>query len=227
MFRNTLYFWSSLLLLFFSGLCQSSAAQNLNKLEWAKGKIILTNGDTLAGALSYYYKEEIIQVKGKDGITKTFSPVNIDHFQAFNEQKLLFQIFRPYMWSRNPDEDAFKTPVFFEIVMEGKYTLIKRSAYVIRNSEPIPMYTCWGRYYEPCTDNEIYFPNNDSQLALLNNYFLLTPENEIIRLRNPKKNLENLYRDKANTMKAYIRWQKLSYNNPVALTHMVRYFNHL
>jgi len=227
MFCKPNYFWRHLFLLLIIGLYHTSVAQNLNKYEWAKGEVILTNGDTLAGALSYYYKKEIIQVKGADGIIKTFSPVNVAQFQAFNEQKQLVQIFRPYRWQPNPVEDAFKTPAFFEVVTQGKYTLIKRSAYVIRNADPIPMYTLWGRYYEPCTTDNISPQNNDYQIALLNSYYLLTPENEIISLRKPKKNLEDLYRDKTSTMKAFIRWNKLSYDNPVALTHMVHHFNHL
>ena len=210
-----------------SGLYQTAVAQNLNKREWEKSEVVLTNGDTLTGTLSYYYKKEIIQVKITNGITKTFSPVNVAYFRVFNAQKQVFQTFRPFMWSPIPDDLAFKTPAFFEVIMQGKYTLIKRAAYVIRNSDPLPLYTAWGRYYESCPVEESTSITNFNQVALLNFYYVLTPENQIISLRHPKKNLEELYQDKGRKMNAYIKGNKLSYNNPVALSHMVHYFNRL
>ncbi|MDQ3291851.1 MAG: hypothetical protein M3Q05_11240 [Bacteroidota bacterium] len=227
MFRQSLYFWSIFIFLVLSGFSFTTLAQNLNKHEWAEGKIVLTTGETLSGPVSYYYNKEIIQVKGNDDLTRTFSPVNVAYFQGFNEEKQVLQTFRPFLWSPNPDAAAFKTPAFFEVVTEGKYTLVKRTAYVIRNLDPIPMYTSLGRYYEPYNSNETLQPGKNYQLARLHSYYLLTPENEIVSLRNPKKDLEDLYQDKAISMKAYIRDKKLSYKNPVALTHVVQYFNHL
>ncbi|MDQ4140581.1 MAG: hypothetical protein M3142_08640 [Bacteroidota bacterium] len=225
MFRKSLYFWSIFLII--AGFYNPSFAQNLNKHEWAEGKIVLTTGETLSGTLGYFYNKEIIQVKGTDGFTRTFSPVNVAYFQGFNEQKQVLQTFKPFHWSPNPDVPAFKTPAFFEVVTEGKYTLVKRSAFVIRNLDPVPMYTSLGRYYEPYPTQETLRSGKNYQIARLHSYYLLTPENQIISLRNPKKDLEELYEDKAGSMKAYIRSKKLSYKNPVALTHVVQYFNHL
>lgn len=225
MFRKTLYFWSIFLLIF--RFSHSAFAQNLNTHEWAEGKIVLTTGETLSGALSYFYNKEIIQVKDADGFIRTFSPVNVAYFQGFNEQKQVLQVFKPFQWSPNPDVPAFKTPAFFEVVTEGKYTLVKRTAFVIRNLDPVPMYTSLGRYYEPYFTNETVRSGKNYQLARLHSYYLLTPENEIVNLRNPKKDLEDLYQDKAISMKAYIRDKKLSYKNPIALTRVVQYFNHL
>ncbi|QMU27777.1 hypothetical protein [Adhaeribacter radiodurans] len=225
MFQKSLYFWSIFLII--STFCYPAFAQNLNKHEWVAGKVVLTTGETLSGALSYFYNKEIIQVKGADGFTRAFSPVNVSYFQGFNEKKQVLQIFKPFKWSPNPDVPGFKTPAFFEVVTEGKYTLVKRTAFVIRNLDPVPMYASLGRYYEPYSTNETLHSGKNYQITRLHSYYVLTPENEIINLRNPKKDLENLYQDKASSMKAYIRDKKLSYKNPVALTHVVQYFNHL
>ncbi|PSR53779.1 hypothetical protein AHMF7605_09720 [Adhaeribacter arboris] len=227
MLRKLLYFWRILIFLALAGFSPTTLAQNLNKHEWAKGKIVLTTGETLFGPLSYYYNKEIIQVKGTDGFIRTFSPVNVAYFQGFNEQKQIFQTFKPFLYSPNPDVPAFQTPTFFEVVTEGKYTLVKRTAFVIRNLDPIPRYTSLGRYYEPYSSTETARAGNNYQIAQLHSYYLLTPQNQIISLRHPKKDLEDLYEDKAAPMKAYIRGKKLSYKNPVALTHVVQYFNHL
>lgn len=228
MFRKPLYFWSILFIFLNSGVCPA-LGQHLTKHEWAAGEVVLTNGDKLKGAVTYYFNKEIIQVKGADSLTKTFSPVNVAYFQVFSAQKQVLQTFRPFMWSPNPEEPAFKTLAFFEVITEGKYTLIRRTAYVIRNLDPVPVYTSLGKYYEPYTPDPDQMPSelNNYQIARLNSYYLLTPESQILRLRHPKKNLEDLYQDKSGRMKAYIRKRNLSYKNPIALTHVVQYFNHL
>jgi hypothetical protein len=225
MLRQLFNFWSIFFIL--SGFSARVAAQKLNKHDWAVGEVILTDGDTLTGAVSYYFHKELIQVKSIYGLVKTFSPVNVTRFRVFNEQRQEFQTFRPFMYAPNPAEPAFKTPTFFEVVTEGKYTLIKRSHYVIRNLDPVPAYTSRGYYYEPYSLEQKEATLNNYQLARLNAYYLCTPQNEIIPLRHPKKNLEQLYRDKSAPMKAFIRRRNLSYQNPVALTQVIQYFNHL
>lgn len=227
MFRQLLHFGSIFFFLLNFGVSLRVAAQNLNKHDWSVGEVILTDGDTLKGGVSYYFHKELIQVKDIDGLIRTFSPVNVARFRVFNEQRQEFQTFRPFLYAPNPEEPTFKTPTFFEVVTEGKYTLIKRSSYVIRNLDPIPAYTTRGQYYEPYPVTRKTSDLNSYQLARLNAYYLYTPENEIIPLRHPKKNLEELYRDKSAPMKAFIRRRNLSYKNPVALTHVVQYFNHL
>ena len=227
MFRQLLNFGSIFFIFLSFGLNRHVTAQKLNKHDWAVGEVILTDGDTLKGAVSYYFQKELIQVKGSNGLVQTFSPVNVTRFRVFNQQHQQFQTFRPFLYAPNPEEPTFKTPTFFEVVTEGKYTLIKRSHYVIRNLDPIPAYTTKGQYYEPYPEMQKEAALNNYQLARLNAYYLFTPENEIIPLRHPKKNLEKLYRDKSAPMKAFVQRRNLSYNNPVALTHVVQYFNHL
>lgn len=227
MFRQLLHFKSFLILVFSFILGSNAIAQNFTRQDWSVGEVILTEGDTLTGAVSYYFNKEIIQVKGRDGLVRTFSPVNVARFRVFNEHRQEFQTFRPFMYSPSPEEPAFKTPTFFEVVTEGKYTLIKRSNFVIRNLDPLPAYTSMGKYYEAYPTKQTDASLNNYQIARSHAYYLLTPENEIMPLRHPKKNLESLYRDKAAPMKAFIRRRNLSYKNPVALTHVVQYFNHL
>ncbi|RDC62511.1 hypothetical protein [Adhaeribacter pallidiroseus] len=225
MFRQLLHFRSILFILL--GLSSGATAQNLTKHDWSVGEVILTDGDTLKGAVSYYFQKELIQVKNANGFIQTFSPVNVTHFRVFNEQRQEFQTFRPFRYAPNPEEPTFKTPAFFEVVTEGKYTLIKRSCYVIRNLDPVPAYATHGQYYESYSVTRKKSDLNSYQLARLNAYFLYTPENKLIPLRHPKKNLEDLYQDKSVPMKAFIRQRNLSYKNPVALTRVVQYFNHL
>ncbi|QNF33969.1 hypothetical protein HUW51_15020 [Adhaeribacter swui] len=226
MYRH-IFFRIVLLVVFSFTLSSRVIGQNLTKQDWPSGEVVLVNGDTLTGAVSYYLSKELIQVTGRDGLIKTFSPVNVVYFRVLNEQRQEFQTFRPFQYAPNPEEPYFKTPTFFEVVTEGKYTLVKRSNFVVRNLDPIATYTSRGRFYEPCPVLPQKAGLNNYQLAQLNVFYLLTPDEQLIPLRHPKKNLENLYQDKSASMKAFIRRRNLSYKNPVALTHVVQYFNHL
>ncbi len=173
MFRQLLHFKSIFFILLGFGLTLRVTAQNLNKHDWSVGEVILTDGDTLKGAVSYYFHKELIQIKDTNGLIRTFSPVNVARFRVFNEQRQEFQTFRPFMYAPNPEEPTFKTPTFFEVVTEGRYTLIKRSNYVIRNLDPIPAYTSRGQYYEPYPVEPKQGNLNNYQLARLNAYIFL------------------------------------------------------
>jgi hypothetical protein len=216
-----------LLLLGFQALPVLVKGQDLDVQEWRQGKVILTNGDTLSGAVVYHLKGEMLQVKQADGTTKTYSPVNVAGFTVFNEQKSRFQTFRSYLWSRRADYSNYKTPAFFEVVAEGKYTLIKREALAVRNQDPVPQYAAAGRYYEPYPVDNARCNGLNSQVVAVKQFYVLTPEQEIVALRNPRKDLPDLFRDKAGLMDQFMKTRNLSYRNSTDLIPMIRHFNKL
>lgn len=201
--------------------------QDLDVQEWRQGKVILTSGDTLSGAIFYHLKGEILQVKEVHGAVKTYSPVNVASFIVFNEQQSRFQTFRSYLWSRRNDYAAFKTPAFFEVMAEGKYTLIKRESFAVRNQDPVPRYAAYGRYYEPCSPDNIRYNGLYSQVVAVKQFYVLTPEKEIMVLRNPRKDLPDLFQDKAETMHQFMKDKSLFYHNSTDLIPVIRHFNKL
>jgi hypothetical protein len=201
--------------------------QDLEVLEWQEGKVMLTNGDTLSGAVVYHLKGEMLQVKLPDGATKTFSPVNVAGFTVFNEQKRRFQIFRSYLWSRPGGYSSFRTPAFFEVVAEGKYTLVKREAFTVRNQDPVPRYAAFGRYYETDASHRRRYNGTSTQVVAVNQFYVLTPGAEIVALRNPGKDLPELFRDKAGLMDQFMKTRNLSYRNSTDLIPVIRHFNKL
>lgn len=202
-------------------------SQDLNVKEWREGKVVLTTGDTLAGSIVYRQKGELLQVQQGDGSTKTFSPVNVASFTVFNQKTRRFQTFRSYRWSQRGDYSDFKTPAFFEVISEGKYTLVEREALAVRNQDPVPRYASAGRYYEAQPDQIMRFNGSYTQVVAVKQFYVLTPENELVALRNPKKDLPELFQDKAGAMQAFMKNRNLSYHNPTDLIPMIRHFNKL
>jgi hypothetical protein len=202
-------------------------SQDLNVQEWQQGKVILTNGDTLAGAVVYHRKGEMLQVQQADGATKTYSPVSVASFTVFNEQTRRFQTFRSYPWAQRADYQAYKTPAFFEVIAEGKYTLVGREALAIRNQDPVPRYASAGRYYEAYPAENLRYNGLYSQVVAMKQYYVLTPGQEIVALRNPRKDLPGLFRDKAGIMNQFMKNRNLSYHNSTDLIPVIRHFNSL
>jgi hypothetical protein len=215
------------LIIIFQVLPVTVKSQDLGVQQWREGKVVLTTGDTLAGGVVYHQKGELLQVELADGATKTYSPVNVASFTVFNEQTRRFQTFRSYRWSRRGDYSTFKTPAFFEVIAEGKYTLVEREALAIRNQDPVPRYSSAGRYYEAQPDNTMRFNGSFSQMVAVKQFYVLTPENEIVALRNPKKDLPDLFQDKAGAMQAFMKNRNLSYHNSTDLIPVIRHFNKL
>jgi hypothetical protein len=217
-------FWG---LLLFLATGQEVRSQDLSVQQWPQGQVLLTTGDTLSGAIVYHLKTEVLQVKQADGATKTYSPVHVAGFTVFNEQQRRFQTFRAYFWSRRASYSAFKTPAFFEVVAEGKYTLVKREALAVRNQDPIPRYAAFGRYYEPYPADKASYNGLYSQVVAVKQFYVLTPEKELVALRNPRKDLSDLFRDKAAVMDQYMKKKNLSYRNSTDLIPVIRHFNQL
>ena len=122
-------------------------AQRVDIQEWAKGRVILTSGDTLTGPVTYHRTEDIVRVTLPDGSIQAFAPVNVASFSVSDGR--FSQTFKPYMWNRDNDYSDYKAPAFFEQLNEGRYSLVKRETVVRRNLNSGPIYAGYGRYYDP------------------------------------------------------------------------------
>ncbi|MDQ3290843.1 MAG: hypothetical protein M3Q05_06075 [Bacteroidota bacterium] len=221
MFKITKSIFFSLLLFSFYFIHFSVKAQRVDIQEWPKGRVVLTSGDTLNGPLTYHRTEDIVRVTLKDGSIQAFAPVNVASFTVSDGR--FSQTFKPYMWNRGNDYSDYKAPAFFEQLNEGKYSLVKRETIVRRNMNTGPMYAGYGRYYDP------YGYRNYSRTVeqVQDLFYLHTPDNNIIALRRPKRDLEDIFGKKNKEMKAFISANKLDYDNARDLVLIVSHFNQI
>ncbi|QNF35215.1 hypothetical protein HUW51_21765 [Adhaeribacter swui] len=207
------------LLIGFSCISINSQAQRVDIQEWPKGRVVLTSGDTLSGPLTYHRTEDIVRVTSPDGSIQAFAPVNVASFTVSDGR--FSQTFKPYMWNRGNDYSDYKAPAFFEQLSDGNYSLVKRETIVRRNMNAGPMYAGYGRYYDPYGYNTM--GRYVEQVQEL--FYLHTPDNNIIALRKPKRDLEDLFGKKSKEMKAFISANKLDYDNARDLVLIVSHYN--
>ena len=209
-----------LILLFGLSLVTIGAyAQRVDIQEWPKGRLVLTSGDTLSGPLTYHRTEDVVRITSPDGSIQAFAPVNVASFTVSDGR--FSQTFKPYMWNRGNDYSDYKAPSFFEQLNDGKFSLVKRETIVRRNMNASPMYAGYGRYYDP------YGYGNNSRFVeqVQELFYLHTPDNNIVPLRKPKRDLEDVFGKKNKEMKAFISANRLDYDNARDLVLIVSHYN--
>jgi hypothetical protein len=193
--------------------------------EWPRGLVVLNDGDTIRGTVTYYRAEELIQVQLADGSIQALAPVNVYSFSVYSDNNSYRQLFRTHMWNRGNDYSDFKSPAFFEQVSrEGQYSLVKRESVVRRDMNQDLMYRRGMYRYDP------YFmggmpPRFVDQVQ--EHFFLLSPDGKIRALRNPKKDLLAAFDDKSRQLKAYIKQNNLTFNHSQDLVKVISYYNSL
>ncbi|MDX5442760.1 MAG: hypothetical protein LPJ89_03150 [Hymenobacteraceae bacterium] len=218
---NKLIYTLLFLLFLFVGL--QAQAQRPDVQEWPYGRVILTDGDTLAGTVVYHRNEDIVRVQNPDGSTSAFSPANVFGFDvAASKSGKMMQYFRTYRWNKGNDYSDFTVPTFFEQLNEGKYSLLRRETTVRRDMSRDPMYRNDPYYNRGFGRNAPFYVDEKKNL-----FYLLTPEQKVITLRNVKKDLQRVFGEKAKEMKAFVKQNKLSYNKPQDLVTIVNYYNSL
>jgi hypothetical protein len=201
-----------------------AVAQQVDVQEWPKGRIVLTSGDTLSGPVTYHRIEDIIRVTLADGSIQAYAPVNVSSFTVTDERGRFRQTFKPYMWNRGNDYSDYKAPAFFELLTEGNYSLVKREVLSSRNLNYSPMYagSGYGRYYDPYGYGHLR-----QQTVVQDLFYIYNPKGAIISLRNPKRDLEDLFGNKAKVMKEFVKRNNLEYDNARDLVRIVGHFNQL
>ncbi|WP_299824141.1 hypothetical protein [uncultured Pontibacter sp.] len=185
--------------------------------EWPTGKVVLVDGDTLYGALTYYRTQDIVNVHHEDGTMSSLSPVNVEYFIAQEMPSGRSYTFRTLRWDMGKAYSDFKKPTFFEELNRGLLTLIMRETYVRRDGSNI---AASNYFYDPNNYSSNQFTDQVKEL-----YYILLPDGEILSLRNLRKDLHSLFGKKSKDVKSYVKLNKLDYEKPHELIAIVNYFN--
>jgi hypothetical protein len=203
-------------------LGQSQTRNSIDVQEWPTGEVVLATGETMTGALSYHHTEDVVQVQQSNGAISSFSPVNVLYFTASEFEGGPNKLFRAYDWNLGKDYSDFKKPTFFEQLNDGKLTLIMREEYVqqdISRTGLDPGYSGYYPYGYPAGSNWVV------KVKAL--YFILLPNGEIRQLRNVRRDLQHLFGKKMSEVKAFIKLNKLNYDQPHQLVAIINYYNSL
>jgi hypothetical protein len=193
---------------------RGQAKESYDAKEWHHGKVVLATGDSLFGAVVYHPNKDVVQVELEDGAISSFSPVNVSHFVVNDVHSGRPQLFRSLFWNLGKQNTDFKKPVFFEQLNHGTISIIRRQTGV-RSSD---------KEFAVDPDNPL-----GQELAedVKEDYYALLPDGEIVTLKKMQRDLQRLFGNKSDTVKQFVRSNKLDYNKPNEMLTIVNYFNSL
>jgi hypothetical protein len=192
-----------LLLIFIS---THTIAQQFAFQLWHEGKMVLDSGDTLRGKIKYDLQTDLIQIQ-ESNRNESFTARKVVFFEIFDQTVKSYRQFYslPYTTS-----GQYKAPIFFELLEEGKITLLAREAVEYKT------------YSSP-----YYFYGGYTRLVLVNKYFLLQENGEIKEFNDKKGDWYDLMGNKAEDVHRYAKTNHLDFNDKIELSKIIAYYNSL
>ncbi|WP_276374705.1 hypothetical protein [Chryseolinea sp. H1M3-3] len=206
-FRNRIgagMFFGIMALLFFPP--KQIHAQQFPSDLWHEGKIVLLEGDTLRGNVKYDLQQDLVQYSVANQRTTAFSARKVLFFEIFDTSVRKYRQFFALPYSTT---SSYKAPVFFELLEEGKMTLLSRESVEYR------------------TYNSPYYMGSYSRLVLVYKYFFLDENGNISEFNGNKNDLLNLMNKKSEEVEKYIKSNKLKYDEKYDFARIVAYYNSL
>lgn len=187
---------------FFSGVC----AQKFPSDFWHEGKIVLEEGDTLRGNVKYSMQNDLLQFES-GGRLESFSARKVQFFEIFDQTVKRYRQFYSIPYTTSGE---YRAPVFFELLSEGRMTLLCREALEIRT-----------------TSSPYYYYGSSSRLVLVNKFFLLKDNGNIEPFVGKKSDFVYLTGNKGELVEKYMKANKLNVDNKYQFAQIVDYYNSL
>lgn len=191
------------LLIFF---CADAAAQKFPSDLWHEGQIVLLEGDTLRGSVKYDLQQDLVQYGVANERTTAFSARKVLFFEIFDNSVRRYRQFFALPFTTT---SGYKAPVFFELLEEGKMTLLSRESVEYR------------------TYNSPYYMGSYSRLVLVHKYYFLDDKGNISEFTGNKNDLIQLMKNKGDEVEKYIKTNKLRHEDKHDFTRIVAYYNSL
>ncbi|MBX7125287.1 MAG: hypothetical protein K1X47_06310 [Cyclobacteriaceae bacterium] len=172
---------------------------------WYEGKVVLEAGDTLRGNVKYNL-EDLLQVELK-GRLETFSARKVIFFEIYDTKTRRYRSFYSLPFSAT---GGYKAPVFFELLAEGKMTLLTREALEYRTY-----------------NGGFYYYGSTTRLVLVNKFYFLKENGDIEPFTGNKNDFLYLAGNKDQTMQKYMKQNKLGVTDKYQFASIVQYYNSL
>jgi hypothetical protein len=168
--------------------------------------VVLESGDTLKGKVKYDIQTDIIQFDQK-GSLQSLTSRKIVFFEIFDATSNRYRQFYSIPYSIS---GGYKSPIFFELLSEGKMTLLAREALEYKNYS--------GGYYGYGTV---------SRLVLVNKFFILADKGTINPFSGKKGELLDLMDNRNDEIKKFIKINRLNLDYKYDLARTFEYYNSL
>lgn len=173
---------------------------------WHDGKVVLENGDTLIGNVKYDMQTDLVQVQVGDRL-ETYSARKLLFLEIFDKTvkryRRMYSL--PYKTS-----GEYKAPVIFELLEEGKITLLCREALEYRTYS-----------------SSFYYYSNYTRLIIVYRYFLLKEDGNIIEFIGKRGDWLDLMKDRKDEVQKYAKSNRLDFEDKYDLSRIIAYYNSL
>lgn len=171
---------------------------------WHEGKIVLASGDTLVGLVKYDLGQDLVQYNLKDQFSGAYTARKVLFFEIFDNSIHNYRQFYALPYSA---AGSYKAPVFFELLEEGKMTLLAREALEMK------------------TYNSPYYIGSYTREVLVYKYFFLRENGDVYEFNGNKTELINMMGRYGEDVDKFIRKNKLKIEDKADFARIVDYYN--
>ncbi len=195
----------SFLFLVFVVAAQLVSAQKFASELWHAGKLVLDTGDTLRGKIMYDMQSDILQLQIENRL-ESYTARKVIFFEIFDETVTRYRNFYSLPYAQ---AGVYKAPVFFELLQEGKLTVLCRESIEYR------------------TTSSPYFYGSYSRLVEVNKYFLLKEDGTITEFKGRKNDWYDLMPNKKSEVEKFAKANRLSLEEKYELSRVIEFYNSL
>ncbi len=173
---------------------------------WHEGRITLVDGDTLKGFIKYDFPQNLVQYIGSNKQAEVYTARKVLFFEIFDETVRRYRkVFAlPYRTTSN-----YRTPTFFELLEEGKMTLLSRDV------------------LEYKTYNSFYAYGGYTRLVETSSFYFLKADGSIEDFRGSKNDFVARMGNHRKAVEKYIRSNRLDFTEKYHAARIVAYYNSL
>ena len=202
---NKVFIVFFIFLLTFSG----SYGQDFPSEMLHEGELVLLNGDTLKGQMKYNLQNDLIQIVINETV-QTYSSRKILYFSIYDRTVDMYRSFYSIPFEVQPN---YKIPILFEVLYEGKLSLLAREAIV---TETVPQYSYMYRSSVNMTRTKLDYE-----------YYFLDEKGNFVKYNNKKFEIFDVMERKEPQIKQYIKKNRLKLDNRRDLVRITAYYNAL
>jgi hypothetical protein len=173
---------------------------------WHDGKVVLESNDTLKGSVKYDLQNDLLQVKVKNQM-ESLTARKVLFFEIFDTTVKRYRQFYSLPYSST---NTYRSPTFFELMNEGKITLLSRERLEYR-----------------VVSSSYYYYGTTTRLVMVNKYFLLKQNGAIEEFEDRKANWLTLMENKESQVRDFVRENRLDFNDKYELLRIIEYYNSL
>ena len=184
--------------------------QNFSKEYWHKGEAYLFNEESVNGSIRYDLDQNNITVRTSDNKLRSYNASQVEQFWIQDE---LQKRVRYFYALPQVVKDDYRVLYFFELLIEGKITLLCRENFVVKQAGYYSPYM-WGGWV-----------NGGSYIVQEDDYFLLDKEGNVVDVEETREAIMDLFGEKKEVMELYLLDHNNKLRNREDLLKTIRYYN--